>query len=178
MHTKIYWIHDFNNDGRLGIMPRPRGNDWLEEEIVHLKKQRVDVWVSLLESHESQELGLRNQQSLSNKYEFEFINYSIVDRSVPDKSQKIELLIERVHQFVLNGRSVVIHCRMGIGRSSVIAGAVLIKEGFKTDLIIQKITMVRGLKVPDTEEQVQWLKDQEQKIDGKNKASYKEALLD
>jgi hypothetical protein len=41
MYTKIYWIHDFANGAKLGIMPRPRGDDWLEEEIVKLKKLKV-----------------------------------------------------------------------------------------------------------------------------------------
>lgn len=161
MYTKIYWVHDFANGAKLGIMPRPRGGDWLEEEIIKFKKQNIGTWVSLLEQHEITELGLRNQQTLSSKHELEYINFPIVDRSVPEKGSKIDSLIETLYQKTKTGNSVVIHCRMGIGRSSIIAGCILLKAGFKTDQILQKITSARGLKVPDTDQQVQWLKSRE-----------------
>jgi hypothetical protein len=61
MAIKIYWLHEFSTSARLGIMARPRGNDWLEEEILSLRKQNVQVIVSLLEKEEITELGLRNK---------------------------------------------------------------------------------------------------------------------
>jgi protein-tyrosine phosphatase len=154
-------VHDFANGAKLGIMARPRGDDWLEEEIMKFKKQNIGTWVSLLEQHEINELGLRNQQALCSKHELEYINFPIVDRSIPDKGNKIDSLIETLYQKTQTGNSVVIHCRMGIGRSSIIAGCILLKAGFKTDHILQKITSARGLKVPDTDQQIQWLKSRE-----------------
>lgn len=161
MYTKIYWIHQFDNGSKLGIMPRPRGDDWLEEEIIKLKRQINGVWVSLLEPHETSELGLRQQASLCSKYELEFINFPIVDRGVPEKGSKVDRLIEQLSSRIQGGESVVIHCRMGIGRSSIIAASILLLHGFKTDHVLQKITSARGLKVPDTEKQVFWLKTRE-----------------
>jgi protein-tyrosine phosphatase len=161
MYTKIYWIHDFENGAKLGIMPRPRGDDWLEEEIIKLKKQHIGLWVSLLEQDEMNELGLRNQSALCSKHVLGYINFPIVDRSVPEKGAKIDSLIEQLYQKIQSGHSVVIHCRMGIGRSSIIAACILLKQGFKTEQIIQKITSARGLKVPDTDAQIQWLKNRE-----------------
>jgi protein-tyrosine phosphatase len=154
-------VHDFANAAKLGIMPRPRGGDWLEEEIIKFKKQNIGIWVSLLEQHEINELGLRNQQTLCSKHELEYINVPIVDRSIPEKGSKIDSLIDSLYQKLQTGHSVVIHCRMGIGRSSIIAGCILLKAGFKTNQIIQKITVARGLKVPDTDQQIQWLKNRE-----------------
>jgi protein-tyrosine phosphatase len=161
MYTKIYWIHDFSNGAKLGIMPRPRGDDWLEEEIIKLKKQQIGLWVSLLEQDEINELGLRNQPALCSKHDLEYLNFPIVDRNVPEKDNKIDSLIEQLSQKVQSGHSVVIHCRMGIGRSSIIAACILLKAGFKTEQILQKITSARGLKVPDTDAQIQWLKNRE-----------------
>jgi hypothetical protein len=57
-----------------------------------------------------------------------------------------------------DGTYVVIHCRMGIGRSSIIAASVLLRVGVKADNIIDNISKIRGLKVPDTDRQLQWLK--------------------
>jgi len=59
------------------------------------------------------------------------------------------------------GASIVIHCRMGIGRSSIIAGAVLLQQGRKADDILQHISKTRGVRVPDTDEQVKWLKQRQ-----------------
>lgn len=39
MPVKIYWLHNFENGSKLGIMARPRGNEWLEGEIISLKRQ-------------------------------------------------------------------------------------------------------------------------------------------
>jgi protein-tyrosine phosphatase len=164
MYTKIYWIHNFENGAKLGIMPRPRGDDWLEEEIIKLKKQHIGLWVSLLEQDETNELGLRNQPFLCSKHGLEYVNFPIVDRHVPEKGNKIESLIDELYQKIRNGSSIVIHCRMGIGRSSIIAACILLKQGFKTEQILQKITSARGLKVPDTDAQIQWLKNREKAI--------------
>lgn len=60
-----------------------------------------------------------------------------------------------------NNHSVVIHCRMGIGRSSIIAASVLLKYKLKAQDIIETICSIRGLKVPDTDEQLLWLKARE-----------------
>jgi hypothetical protein len=52
----LYWI---NLDGvRLGIMPRPRGNDWLPDDLRILRQAGVDVIVSALTASEAEELGL------------------------------------------------------------------------------------------------------------------------
>jgi len=42
-------------------MARPRGNEWLEDEILSLKRQDVQVIVSLLERNEVYELGLEKE---------------------------------------------------------------------------------------------------------------------
>jgi hypothetical protein len=47
---------------------------------------------------------------------------------------------------------------MGIGRSSIIAGSILLLKGEAPNAIIQEISSIRGLKVPDTEEQITWLR--------------------
>lgn len=63
MQAKIYWI-DGVAPGRLGIIPRPRGGDWLQDGIRLLKLSGVDVVVSLLESEEVAELDLAEEQAL------------------------------------------------------------------------------------------------------------------
>lgn len=158
MPTPISWIHQFENNVRLGIMPRPRGGDWLSDEIIYLKRNKVDLLVSLLEKSEVQELELQHEASFCKENKLQFLSFPIPDRGIPASDAGVERLIHDIKLAINQGNSVVIHCRMGIGRSSIIAGAVLLKFDENVDHILQKISAARRLKVPDTIEQVDWLK--------------------
>jgi protein-tyrosine phosphatase len=158
MYTKLYWIDKFENGGAIGIMPRLRGNDWLIDEVKRLSESGVKTVVSLLEIDEIQELGLRDEQRLCNQQQIEYINFPIKDRAIPSEQAAIDKLIKLLDDKVREGQKVMIHCRMGIGRATLIAAAVLIRRGLQTEKVIEKITKARELKVPDTDEQVLWLK--------------------
>ena len=47
MNISLYWIPEIA-PWRVAILPRPRGGDWLEDEIRELKRAGVGVLVSLL----------------------------------------------------------------------------------------------------------------------------------
>lgn len=87
---RIYWI-DKPELGAIGMMPQPRCNDWLMDEISHLKKIEVDHVVSLLEAHEMEELELEMEQEYCEKQGIIFSNFPIVDWTVP--SSKIALIL-------------------------------------------------------------------------------------
>lgn len=55
------------------------------------------------------------------------------------------------------GKSIGIHCRAGIGRSSLIAACVMIHLGFTSSNALSLISESRQLKVPDTIEQEKWV---------------------
>jgi protein-tyrosine phosphatase len=159
--TKIYWIHTFDNSSKIGIMARPRGEDWLEDEINHLKNNNVGILVSLLESDEIYELKLNHEEELCLTKNISYINFPISDRDIPKQNDNIDNFIDILTKKLNEGHSVVIHCRMGIGRSSIIAASVLLKCKFKANDIIEKISSIRGIKVPDTDKQLSWLKSRE-----------------
>ena len=158
MFTKIYWIYQFDNSAKIGIMGRPRGNDWLEDEINHLKNNGVDVLVSLLEKGEIDELGLKYEEKYCIAKNITYINFPIKDRDIPQDKNLLDKFIATIVLKINEGKSVVIHCRMGIGRASIITSSILLQYNFTVNEIIDKITSIRGLKVPDTDEQVAWLK--------------------
>ena len=60
MKTHFYWI-DGPWPGHLGILPRPRGGDWLDEEMRSWKDAGADVVVSLLMPGESIEFDLEQE---------------------------------------------------------------------------------------------------------------------
>lgn len=141
------------------MMARPKGNDWLEDEILKLKQHDVSMVVSLLERSESRELELENERVLCSKHDIEFVNFPIQDRSIPEDLKSFANLIHKINDELKSDKRIAIHCRMGIGRTSVVAAAILVKNGMNTELVFDFLSKKRTLEVPDTKEQVQWLKD-------------------
>ena len=64
MPPEIYWIKSAGR-GRLAVMPRPRGGDWLEDEILHLKRSGIGLLVSMLTPEEETLLGLGEEGALA-----------------------------------------------------------------------------------------------------------------
>ena len=63
MRTTVYRIAGPWH-GRLAIVPRPRGGDWLEEEVRSWREAGLDVMVSLLTYDENTELELCQEELL------------------------------------------------------------------------------------------------------------------
>jgi hypothetical protein len=91
--TKFFWIHEFYNAARIGIMARPPGEDWLEDELIHLKNNKVSVLVSLLEKQEIYELQLEKEGDFCKTLNIYFINFPIPDRDIPKQSSDTEKFI-------------------------------------------------------------------------------------
>lgn len=156
MQVDIHWI-DGIGSGRLGIMPRPRGGDWLEDEIRSLVRSGVEVVISLLEREEILELDLLDEQTLCQSNGISFLSFPIPDRSVPSSKQDALEFAQSISKLLGRGKSVVIHCRAGIGRSALIAACALTFGGVHVDEAFRKIESARGCSVPDTEEQRDWV---------------------
>ena len=152
----IYWI-DCPGPGRLATMARPRAGDWLEDEIARWRDDGLSLVVSLLEDHEIAELGLQEEPTLCQSSGIEFARLPIVDRGVPDSLMQASELADDIARRVSAGQSIAIHCRAGIGRSSLLAALVLRKLGRDTATAFADISNARGLDVPDTSDQRQWV---------------------
>jgi protein-tyrosine phosphatase len=155
MRPDVFWIHA-PLMGRLAIMPRPRAGEWLEDEIIGWQMEGIDTVVSLLELAEISELGLEREAELSREHGIEFICFPIPDRGLPTSLRDAATLAQTVALQVREGRAVAIHCRAGIGRSSLIAAGVLICSGLSADDAFRLISIARGIDVPDTEAQREW----------------------
>jgi len=142
--------------GQLATMARPRGGDWLTDELSSLRRAGVDVLVCALTDPELLELGLTDEPAASHTAKLEFIAIPIPDRGVPDPAA-VTPILEVLHGHLAAGRHVVIHCRNGIGRASLLAAALLLREGLHPHQAWDRITAARGLPVPDTDQQRAWL---------------------
>ena len=80
------------------MMARPRGNDWLDDDIKKLSFSNTDIVVSLLEKSEEQELGIQKEKEHCIKYGMEFISYPIIDRSLPEDRNSFNKLAKLLNQ--------------------------------------------------------------------------------
>jgi protein tyrosine phosphatase (PTP) superfamily phosphohydrolase (DUF442 family) len=143
--------------GRLSTMPRPRGDDWLDDEMAALRAAGVDVLVSLQTQDERIELGLVDEAAAAQRAGMEFLSFPIVDLGVPDRYE-IRPFLDMLRDRLDAGRHVVVHCRAGIGRSSLVAAALLTGYGVPPDRAWAVISEARGITVPETPEQGAWLR--------------------
>ena len=158
MTTQLYWIAG-NWPGRLAITPRPRGGDWLEDEVSAWSGAGLDVVVSLLEPAEVADLELSHEGALAGLSGIEFISFPILDRSVPASRESVAELVGRLAAALREGKNAAIHCRQGIGRAALVAVSVLVGLGVEVGCAIEQVGAARGLAVPETPEQRQWLLD-------------------
>jgi protein-tyrosine phosphatase len=154
--SRLHWI-EIPLAGRIAIAARPRAGDWLEAEIADWKASGLNVVVSLLEGEEVSELGLRREAELCRAAGIDFVSFPIPDRGVPNSRRDALQIANSMAQSVNEGRSIAIHCRAGIGRSSMIAACALVRLGVEAADAFTSIREARGLSVPDTEEQRDWV---------------------
>jgi protein-tyrosine phosphatase len=143
--------------GRLAILPRPRGGDWLEDHIDAWRRAGVDVVVSLLTPDEVTDLGLADEADLFRKKGMDFVSFPIPDRGVPSSTAAAADLMTKLDAALADGKTVAVHCRQGIGRSAVIATCLLTRAGLDPETAFRRIGAARGLPVPETDEQRAWV---------------------
>lgn len=152
MVSKLYTIAG-SWPGKLFLSSRPRGGDWLEDEILGWRRCGIDTIVSLLTGEEEQELDLVEEASEARKHDLSFVSYPIPDRGIPSNTSTLSNLLETIHRDLQLGRSVLVHCRQGIGRTGLIAASLLVREGMDPGSAIQEVSKARGVHIPETPEQ-------------------------
>jgi len=153
---EIYWIKA-SGPGKLAVMPRPRGGDWLEDEIRGLKRSGIDILVSLLTPEEESFLGLEEEGAQAHAHGLAFFSHPVPDRDVPASPKETWALAARLADRFAAGKKIAVHCRMGIGRSPLLLACILVSRGVEPDDAWKAIGTARGFPVPDTVEQRDWL---------------------
>lgn len=143
--------------GKLAIVPRPRGGEWLEDEVLALQDEGFDVVVSLLTSDEMKDLDLNGEADLSRTHGLQFYAFPIPDLGVPDSLATAQKLLGTLDKALTAGKKVAIHCRQGIGRSGLVAASLLVLSGIDPETAFRRVSAARGLPVPETSEQQDWV---------------------
>ena len=156
MVAGLYWI-DGPWQGRLAIVARPRGGDWLEDEVRSWACSGLQVIVSLLTAEETAAFELTNEADLCRSSGIEFVSFPIPDREVPSSRTDALRLVKGLDEYLATGKAVGIHCRQGIGRSGLVAACLLVSSSVPLAVAFNRISEARGRPIPETNEQREWV---------------------
>jgi len=156
MPTELFWING-PWPGRLAIAARPRGGDWLQDEVKAWHRLGVDIIVSLLTPDEVTDLDLEKEKQQAEADGIEFLPHPIEDRRAPAPEADATRLLGTLDAELSHGKKIVVHCRQGIGRSGLIAASLLVGRGISPSQAIHRVSMARHAPVPETDEQRIWI---------------------
>ncbi len=156
MSPDIYQV-ELIGSGSLSVMAKPVSGEWIEDEFSMISNWGINRIVSLLEDQEAIEVGLGMERQLAEKNGMEFVSYPIPDRGLPVSVSEYLNFTRRLYREAVGGLHTVVHCRAGIGRTGLIAAGVLLHCGFEPKEAFEHISRKRGVVVPDTEEQINWV---------------------
>ncbi|KIN65888.1 putative protein-tyrosine phosphatase [Sulfitobacter noctilucae] len=137
--------------GKLSIMPCPPADD-VTFLMARLAASGVTDVVSLLSAEDIATLRLDAEPQACAAAGIAFWSFPIEDFGLPDPA-RFNDLIKDLNDRLLGGAHLVVHCRAGIGRSGMVAAALLMAQGDTAAVAIQKVSTARGVSIPDTVEQ-------------------------
>lgn len=144
--------------GRLFVITRPRGDDWLEDEVKGWRTAGITVVLSMLELEEAEQLGLSLESIIAAKSDIRLISFPIPDRGLPASKNTFLELMRQIGAELESGETVAVHCRQGIGRSGLAAIGLLLNSGMNVEEAIENVSSARGIRVPETSEQLSWIR--------------------
>ena len=154
--TNLYWIPG-PWVGKLAIAARPRGGDWLGNEMRGWQEAGVSTVLSLLTEDEAADLDLVAESGAARSAGMTFRSLPIPDRQVPSSPSQVAPVLEELDADLSAGDNVVIHCRQGVGRSGMIAACLLVVRGTNPASAVATVGKARGTAVPETPEQRHWI---------------------
>ncbi len=156
MGASLYWVEG-PWPGNLAVAARPRGGDWLDDEIASWQEAGIEMVLSLLTAKEERELDLASEAAAVRARGMKFISFPIPDQEIPTSATELAAALEAIEANLVAGKNALIHCRQGIGRSGMAAACLLVSKGLSPESAVARVSEARGLKVPETREQRQWI---------------------
>ena len=140
--------------GTLSTMAAPQGD--LDVVLPTLRGYGVDTLVSLLPPEQASMLFLTDEPNAAYRAGLEFRSLPVPDFGVPDYAEFAGPLRELSDELTA-GRHVAVHCWGGVGRSSLVAAALLVLRGSTAEAAWHRVAYARGVPVPETDEQRDWI---------------------
>ncbi|TXH67982.1 MAG: protein tyrosine phosphatase [Thiothrix sp.] len=155
MNPSIFKLKQIGS-GDLYIMPCPR-SQVLAEDMAHYLELGINTIVCLLEKPELIARGLALEERICRELGISFVHFPIPDRSTPSNLLAFRQLVDKLELELKQGHRVAIHCYAGIGRTGILAGSLLIRDGMTPHAAIELMSEVRGRNMPQTQAQYEFL---------------------
>ena len=156
MWKELHWV-DGPWPGKLAVAPRPRGGEWLEDDLASWRRAGIGTVLSLLTPDEEQDLDLGREASAARAQGMTFKSLPIPDRGVPNSETEMAAALQTIDNDLASGKNVLVHCRQGIGRSGLIAACLLLAKGVGATRAVDVVNAARGIRIPETSEQRNWI---------------------
>lgn len=144
--------------GCLAIMAHPASAASVASTISEIAALGFHQVVSLLEPAEADALGLAHEAELVTAQSMKFVSFAIPDMGLPASGEEFARLAQNLFGEIEAGTNTLIHCRGGIGRSGLLAAAVLLRSGKDVQEAFAQVSLMRGRRVPETTQQGAWLR--------------------
>ena len=110
----------------------------LETDFAALKSEQVqvDVLVNLMEEDEGLRYGMGEYDAVAQQSGLTVRRYPIVDVDVPSDRATFAALVDELYADLQAGKTVVVHCLGGLGRSGTLAACLLIRAGLDAQAAI------------------------------------------
>ena len=144
-----------NVPGQAYLMPSPPAKA-LNEVSQQLVERDVSLLVSLLADEDIRSLGLQDGLPTVVGRGLELKHFPIVDFGLPEPVA-FRVLVSELCAALEQGTSIAIHCWAGLGRTGMLASCILKGLGHPSEDAMQRVAAARGVTIPDTEVQRQFI---------------------
>ena len=144
-----------NRAGRIGLTFCPGkcsdglyGGKWernLNKDIQAIVDWGGKALISLMEDHEFPLLGVPEFAETLNRTPIAWLHLPIKDMQTPNEHFESLWRIHgpTLHELLANGKSIVIHCRGGLGRTGLLAARMLVEAGVEPAIAVARVRVAR-----------------------------------
>jgi len=124
------------------------GGDWdrdLDKDLDAIVEAGASMLITLIEGHEFEEMKVTSLPQKAEAHGLKWVHLPIRDKGIPDAAfeDAWDKVGDDLHQHLLEGETIVIHCKGGLGRTGVIAARLLIGLGEEATTSIEKVRSAR-----------------------------------
>lgn len=126
----------------------------LKEDLSRLKEYyQTDILITLIEKHEFSFLHIDNLFSELDSLGIKHIWFPIKDESVPDSLDIFTQLVKQIIHLTTLGKTVIIHCRAGLGRTGMVVACCLVALGYTPKSSIELVRKTREYTIETLEQE-------------------------
>ena len=125
--------------------------------------------MSLLCDSEWIELGLAEEAAICSRYHIDFISLPVPDLGVPVDTGEFIEVVHRLATLIRGGTRIAVHCRQSVGRSGLLVASVAMACGMPLHTALETISKARGVAVPETQVQKDWLQRMETRLSNRDR---------